>query len=537
MSRGGGGSGTPAGAGVNHLRLAAVALAAAVAAGLWLNYATPGKASRPHHYRQPNIVVVMTDDQALSQMRSESMPKVTSLLAGHGTTFDDAIVTTPLCCPSRASLETGQYGHNNGVLANNYHLLRHKGNVLPVWLRRAGYVTAHVGKFLNRYTSHGDKTAVAPGWVQWRTLLAAERQSYYDYDLSVNGRRVHFGKRDSDYATRVLNRASARLVRRYVPRKRPLYLELDQIAPHHGPGGQGTRCQGAAVPDPRDTDLFKDEPLPQPPSFNEANMADKPPFMQALPPLTQNDVDQITREYRCGLASLREVDRGVARIWREIKRLGELGRTVFIFYTDNGVFFGEHRIKGGKQYPYEEAVGVPLIMRVPARYRKGAPRVAHVSKPVANIDFAPTILRLAHARPCRAHGDCRVMDGRSLLGLVRGKIPRWTRGRALGVELNRNRASSSRAVCRYAGVELPGAVFVRHSRIKDVATRECTNRFERERYDLGSDPFELHNLCFGGSGCPSDSLQRKLHRRLARLHHCAGIAGRDPRPRRGAYCY
>src|ERR671930_1293377 len=100
---------------------------------------------------QPNIVVIQTDDQAVSQFNRTVMPNVTKLLASEGTRFDHAYLTTPECCPSRASLLTGQYGHNNGVLSNSYALLNDKRNVLPMWLTRAGYVTAHVGKFLNAY--------------------------------------------------------------------------------------------------------------------------------------------------------------------------------------------------------------------------------------------------------------------------------------------------------------------------------------------------------------------------------------------------
>ena len=115
-----------------------------------------GAAQRAGHgpNKRPNIVLVMTDDQALSQMSGEFMPNVSTLLAEPGTRFDHAYLTTPLCCPSRASLLTGQYGHNNGVLRNVYSLLRDKNNVLPVWLNRAGYVTAHLGKFMNLYRRH-----------------------------------------------------------------------------------------------------------------------------------------------------------------------------------------------------------------------------------------------------------------------------------------------------------------------------------------------------------------------------------------------
>ena len=81
------------------------------------------------------------------------MPNTKRLLADHGAFFDDYIVTTSQCCPSRASLLTGQYAHNHGVMSNQpgYPALIDKSNVLPVWLQQAGYYTMHVGKYLNNY--------------------------------------------------------------------------------------------------------------------------------------------------------------------------------------------------------------------------------------------------------------------------------------------------------------------------------------------------------------------------------------------------
>ncbi len=474
----------------------------------------------------------MTDDQALTQVGPQYMPRVTRLLAGQGTTFANAHLTTPLCCPSRAALLTGQYGHNNGVLTSSYRFLRQKRNVLPAWLHRAGYVTAHVGKFLNRYRHGSHQTAVAPGWDQWYTELDTSQDTYYDWDLSKNGRRIHYGSAPRDYAPRVFERSAMRLVRRFVPHRRPLYLEVDEIAPHPRLHGGGTRC--GPVPDPRDVGKFADATLPKPPSFNEADVRDKPSFLAREPRLTRADIRRRADRYRCGLASLQEVDRTVGHLYDEIRKLGELGRTVFIFYTDNGIFFGEHRIGGGKLYPYEEADRTPLYIRLPARYRQE--RVAEVGEPVANIDLAPTMLALAHARPCRAPGRCRVMDGRSLLPLLRGQSPRWAAERPLGVELHLAYSNRKHAACVYAGVRLPEVVYLRHTRIAGPSGGPCVKDVERERYDLARDPYELDNLCFGGGKCPDDPGQRRLERLLARIHHCAGIRGRDPRPPGGRYC-
>ncbi len=407
----------------------------------------------------------MTDDLARSQATRRYLPKINRLLRDRGTSFQNAFLTTPLCCPSRATLLTGQYGHNNGVLKNTYPSLRKKRNVLPAWLHRAGYVTAHVGKFLNRYHHNARQTAPAPGWDQWYTQLDRTENAYYGWDLSKNGRKVHYGHKKNDYAPRVFERSAVRLIRRFVPRRKPLYLEVDELAPHAGRGGRGTGCRNNAVPDPRDVGKFRNVQLPRPPSFNEGDMSDKPSFLQTQPRLTQRDINRRTRAYRCGLASLQHVDRTVGHLFRVLKRMGELGKTVFIFYTDNGVFFGEHRVGGGKLYPYEEADRTPLFIRLPARYRKGNRRVPVVTEPVANIDFAPTILRLAHARPCQRKGRCRVLDGRSLLALLRGRSPGWAADRPLGVELQLPNANSKHAVCKYAGVRLPGVIFVRHTRV------------------------------------------------------------------------
>ena len=525
-------------AAIRALAIAGIALLALTGVGLAISQ-DPGRASTAARARhgQPNIVVVMMDDLALSQASRRTLPKITKLLRDQGTSFKNAFLTTPLCCPSRATLLTGQYGHNNGVLNNAYPSLRRKRNVLPVWLRRAGYVTAHVGKFLNLYHRDVKQTAVAPGWGQWYTQLDADENAFYDWNLSRNGKRVHYGYKSEDYAPGVFERSAVRLVRRFVPRRKPLYLEVDEIAPHPGHGGGGTRCPGGPVPAPRDAGKFRNAQLPTPPSFNEANVSDKPPFLRTHPPLNQNEIDRRTRVYRCGLASLQKVDRTVGHLSRELKRLGELGKTVFIFYNDNGQFFGEHRVSGGKLYPYEEAVRTPLFIRLPPRYRKGHRRVAQVSEPVANIDLAPTILGLAKARSCKARGRCRVMDGRSLLPLLRGKSPKWAADRPLGVELRLRNANAKHAVCKYAGVRLPGVTFVRHTKVADPQTGSCVKDLERERYDLSDDPYQLDNLCFGGGNCPTDSLQSRLAHLVARIHRCSGVRGRDPRPPQGKkYC-
>ena len=144
--------------------------------------------------------MVVTDDQRLDSFNSRTMPATERLIADKGTTFTDTIITTPTCCPSRATMLTGQYGHNNGVMANapGYRAMEDPENTLPVWLDKAGYQTAHLGKYLNGYQGVADPdTEVAPGWDEWYTLLTPRR--YYGYNLAVNGNEEKFGNNDEDY--------------------------------------------------------------------------------------------------------------------------------------------------------------------------------------------------------------------------------------------------------------------------------------------------------------------------------------------------
>ena len=162
------------------------------------------------------------------------------------------------------------------------------------------------------------------------------------------------------------------------------------------------------------------------------------------------------------------MDRTVARLHREFKRLGELGRTVFIFHTDNGQFFGEHGVAGGKLYPYEEANRIPLLIRLPPRYRNGHRRVANVSEPVANIDLAPTILRLDTRAPVRETVAAGSWTGDHCSRCCAGNT-RWASDRPLGVEVQLQQANTAPAVCEYTGARLPGVIFVRHTRVADPA--------------------------------------------------------------------
>lgn len=489
---------------------------------------------------QPNVIVVVTDDQAPGTFSPQVMPITSRLVAAPGARFTTAANATPLCCPSRASFLSGQFGHNDGVLWNapGYRALERKGNTLPVWMRRAGYVTAHVGKYLNAYAyAQDDPSAVAPGWMQWHTFV--DPNSYYAAPYAQNGRIGETGTTPRDHTTTVINRTAVRMIDRFVPRRRPLFMVVDQFAPHRSGGPSLVESCAAPGPEPAlaDAAAFADAALPQPPSFDEADVADKPAFIRARPPLDARRLAALERTYRCTLAALQSVDRGVGEIWRALGAAGERRNTALIFTSDNGLYFGEHRLSFEKIVPYRESLEVPLAIRLPASTRPRPKRGIAVDELVANVDLTATILALAGAAPCRMRGDCRTLDGRSLLGLAAGRRGGWPTDRAIPLELDTGgRRADANSSCTYHGMRTATQIYLHHTAIADE-DGECSPANAVERYDLATDPFQLTNLAAAPADPAAEALLgAALAERARSLRRCAGIRGRDRRRGERPFC-
>lgn len=477
---------------------------------------------------RPNIIVVQTDDQTAASLSRARMPNLFAALESGGRLFRSHIATTPLCCPSRATLLTGQYAHNHGVHSNRpgYPHLRDKDNVLPVWLQRAGYRTAHVGKFL-----HGlqlvDGGRRPPGWDDW--VDQSHPRSYFDYELEEHGRRVSYGQGARNYLTRVLNRKAAQIVRRHADSKRPLFLELDHYAPHHSSREDSDLCPAGATPDPADLKGVPTELLPDRPSLDEADLSDKPRFMEGLGRLGPAELKRTAATYRCDLASLRATDRGIGRILRELKRNHALGNTVLIFTSDNGYLYGEHRIAGGKGRPYEPSIRIPLAITGPSLFT--GDESSPVGQMTANVDLAPTILDLARAQPCPRRGECRKLDGRSLVPLLRGDGSDWPQDRAVVIENlgsgNLDRIGSTGRSCRWRGLRTSRIAYFEHDLVPHPRSTpgrpRCVAGLELELYDLARDPSQFTSLISARStGDEQLALARYWGARLEALRRCSG---------------
>jgi len=493
-----------AGAGVFARVVFAVATAASLAVGAATS-TDSGKARAQAPAGAPNVILIVVDDQADNSFKSRYMPQTFRWLVDRGTRFEGGLAAPPLCCPDRAGLLTGDYPHNSGVFWDNpgYAALTDKGDTLPVWLKNAGYRTGLVGKLMNHYDDFGGRRP-APGFDYWFNLLGEKR--YYRYHVSDQGRQRYFGRARRDYSTDVFTHAATRFIDRSARGTRPFFLWLGYDAPHTAHAKDVRGCSGNDPVPPNYAALrpFQRLRLPKSPSFNERDVSDKPPNIASRPRIDLTTLDNIRRRFHCTLGADREVDRDIGRLRRELHRDGEVSSTIVFYVSDNGYFFGEHRIPRGKTLPYEPALRVPYAVHVPPRYRAGPQRRVdrHL---VSNEDIPATILDFAgDPQSCAAALDCRTLDGRSL-GPLLGGSRRWPRDRAVLSEI-------SGGDKHWRSVRTPRYLYVRYE------------GGERELYDLRRDPDELRNLA---SEPRYSRVERALAAKLGRLRHCAGIKGRD----------
>ena len=452
---------------------------------------------------RPNIIVVMTDDQALSQARH--MPNLQRLIARRGTTFTNHFATFPLCCPSRATFLTGQYAHNHGVLHNagrfgGYKRLDHT-NTLPVWLQLAGYRTLMVGRYLNGYGTpeHSEPTAIPPGWSHWFVPAGNSSQLYLNQTMNLNGVLQFTSQYQSDlYADHAVSLIEAQTD--------PFFMYLSFTAPHTGqPREPDDPAQfGNASPAPRHRDAFAGATPPLPPSYDEANVRDKPQDVFELPRLTPEVHAAIQENWQQELESLLSVDEAIARVVDALRRTGRLDNTLIVFTSDNGYMHGEHRLAVGKIWPYDESTRIPLVMRGP-----GVPRGRRLGQMTGNVDVVPTLLEAAGAAPGR------IPDGRSLFPLM--EEPRLDWGREVLLES----AFGANGVGGYAGLRNPRYLLV-----------NWAHTGEREMYDLKRDPAALQNVAYK---VRYERVQEELTRRMRRLSRCRG-RGCFLRPRLSLAC-
>ncbi|XP_038052020.1 extracellular sulfatase Sulf-1-like isoform X2 [Patiria miniata] len=367
---------------------------------------------RPRYWksRKPNIVLILTDDQDLLLGSMSAMNKTRTVLGDNGANFINAFVTTPICCPSRSSILTGQYVHNHHVYSNTEDCGSADWRNGPerrsfaAYLRSVDYRTGYFGKYLNNYNG----TYVPPGWTEWVGLL--QNSKYYNYTLSRNGQLYEHGfNYYRDYLPDLIANDSVaffRMSKRTYP-DNPVAMVLSFPAPH-GPEDGAPQYQG----------LFEGNRLHRTETWNYTNNNDKHWLLRYPNPMTEREMAFTDLLQRKRLITLVSVDDAIAKLCTELSEMGEIDNTYIIFTSDHGYHLGQYALPKGKSLPYDFDLRVPFYMRGPR-----VPTGVEVPNIVLNIDLAPTILDIAGV------GIPPTMDGVSLLKLFNPHDYRTRRGK------------------------------------------------------------------------------------------------------------
>jgi N-acetylglucosamine-6-sulfatase len=461
--------------------LAAMAILGLVLAGDGL--LTDERTADAQTASRPNIVFVMTDD--LDERSMEQLDGIREVMGSNGTTFQNAYVTYSLCCPSRATFLRGQYAHNHDIIGNalpqggagKFRDLGLDKSTIATWLNSGGYQTKYIGKYMNSY---GD-LYVPPGWDEWFVFMGDPR----DGRINQDGQEIAL----SGHSTDVFADEASDFIRRSAANPQPFFVTVGTFAPH-SPSPVAERYEGS----------FADTLLPRPPNFDEADVSDKPHYIRSYDRLTATNITNMQDAYRKRLRSMLSVEDLVRQTVATLRDTGELSNTYIFFTSDNGFHLGNHRVHpGGKWLPYEEDIGVPLMVRGP-----GVPQGATRRHLVINNDFAPTLANLA---------DTQVpafVDGSSFALLLSATPPALSTWRKAFLEegwLPPDKPGIPK-VPTHKGVHTHEHMFVEY------------DTGEHELYDLTLDPYQLQSKPRAGN----EQLYSALETRRYNLGDCSASA-------------
>jgi len=419
---------------------------------------------------RPNIVFILVDDLRWDELGCAGHPFVKTpnidRIAGEGARFRNAFMTTPLCSPSRASFLTGQYAHTHGITDNvNRSAASHKLVTFPLLLHQSGYETAFIGKW-----HMGNDDTPRPGFDRWVSFKG--QGTYLDPDINADGKDLKPG----GYITDLLSGYAVEFIKRRHDKPFLVYLAHKAIHPEARQRDDGSVDLTDAerfIPAARHRDLYAGKKILRRPNAMRAPVG-KPALERRignLPPLGANtgtpDDGVLGR-----LRTLMAVEESVGDIFRALQETGQLDKTVIVFASDNGYFYGEHGLSVERRLAYEESIRMPLLVRYPRLIKAGTVR----DEMALNIDLAPTLLALAGV-PVPSN-----VQGRSLVPLLKGERPQWRE--SFLIEYYSDRVFPRMLQMGYKALRTGRWKYIHYLELEGMD----------EFYDLKTDPYEMKNL-------------------------------------------
>ena len=413
--------------------------------------------------KRPNIIFLMPDQHRAQSVgclgNTEVKTPHIDALARQGLTIPNTFANTPVCCPARAILLTGQYCHRNGMVANDLRL-NEDGPSIAKSLVAAGYRTGFVGKW------HLDGGPRLPGFVppgprrQGYQFWAANQCSHQHFNNTIfrdtpDPIRLDRFEADAyaDYAIEFLQAAKAAV--------EPFYLTVQWGPPH--------------------------DPYKAPPAYRQqydpAALTMRPNW-QAKPGVP--GPEQIAEYY--GMVTA--IDDATGKILRALDDLGLADNTIVLYSSDHGDMLGSQGERL-KRKPWEESIRVPGFLRWPGKIAPDSSTPAFFT----HVDFAPTLLGLAGVRVPAA------MQGKDLsrdLLAGKGAGPREAFLQIFGPFAGDGTAAGWR------GLRTDRYIYARYADKPWIL------------YDLQTDPFQMTNLV-GQRKQLEASLDRRLQKKMAEL--------------------
>jgi arylsulfatase A-like enzyme len=411
---------------------------------------------------RPNVLVVFCDQlrrSALSCFGDENIetPNIDAL-AKSGVKFANACSTYPICVPFRFSLMTGEYAHSRFVPGIEWRMSPSE-RTLADELNENGYESIYVGKW-HLYGGHAllpKHTALKAN----RTPVPRQHQGRWHKWFGFEVRNSPYDTcyfEDDDPTPRPIEKYQTDgcfdLAMDYIgkrPKRDKPFFCIISVEPPHPPYEAPKELEAK----------WRNRSIALPPNFTGENEEEKEKFIQ---------------NRKTYYAMIENLDQNVERLLKFLEDQKLRDNTIIVFISDHGELGGAHGLKG-KQLPYEESIGIPLIINDP-RFREAANKV--IEEPTCTEDLFPTLLGLIDIKPRNN------LFGLNLAPLVQGKETTVTRKGVLLEYVAEFRTQSPLFNETWRGF--------RSKRYKYTVKGNAEGSTAWQFFDLEKDPYELTNL-------------------------------------------